>query len=158
MTQEVSVPIVPKHPGITGAGVSSALSHKDASGRCSSSGMKQPSAPQLIRITAGSQAWFCLTHLVLHTHPGCSKSKRTQPLSPTKFLTFLHSRQLFLMKVELLQLLKVKPVPFCTSFAPCPSLFSNPRNPREKQPGLHLLGPPPPTLLCAMPSAASASV
>lgn len=59
--------------------------------------------PQLIRILAGSQAWFCLTHLVLLTHPDCTKSKRTQPLCLTKFLTFFHSRQFSLMGVELLQ-------------------------------------------------------
>lgn len=61
------------------------------------------STPQLVRISSGSQAWFCLTHLVLLTHPGRTKSKRTQPLLPTKFPTLLHSREFSLMEVELLQ-------------------------------------------------------
>lgn len=104
MTQGLPVPVVPKYPGMTGAGVSSALSHKRPSGRCPCLILQYEMAStlQLVRFPAGSQAWFCLTHLVLLTRPDSTKSKRTQPLSPTKFLTFPHSRQFSLMEVELL--------------------------------------------------------
>lgn len=74
------------------------------------------STPQLVRISSGSQAWFCLTHLVLLTHPDCTKSKRTQPLLPTKFPTLLHSREFSLMEVELLH--------FCTGWPSSLSLLS----------------------------------